>query len=126
MVIEKIWYRQSSLQLWLFLSAQATFFMSTISTLRRELATYGVIVSNLAEATKIQGVELASIAAYTKKYIDHHRPPPDPNDLEFVNEAATLPKVCQPRAVLTTIEAHQCRCYNCDPEFEGGLITSRK
>lgn len=97
--------------------------MSTIRTLRRELATYGVVVSNLAEATKIQRVELASIAAYAIKYIDHHRPPPDTNDLEFVNEAATLPKVCLPRAFLTTIEA---RCYNCDPEFEGGLITSRK
>ncbi len=46
----------------------------TIETIRRELVSYGVTVSNASESAKLQRLQIASLAAYTADLVGRHAP----------------------------------------------------
>lgn len=56
------------------MQAQVVFYHSTIDVMRRELVTYKALIRNLTDKTKDQRGVVSAIAAYVRKYIEHHQP----------------------------------------------------
>lgn len=109
------------------LSQQATFFASTVDTVRRELVQYGLVVSNLADETKRQRSEISELARVFMKLLEAHGPtdtitttaasnasePPD-TDMSHPSPGFRLPAI-----FLRAIDpgSHQCMCESCMPEY---------
>ena len=47
---------------------QASFFLKVIETIRREIVSHGMGVSNLAEKTRVKRVEVGLVAGYPEIY----------------------------------------------------------
>lgn len=108
------------------LQAQTLFYSTTINSIRRELVTYGVVLSNLANATKMQRQALVGIATYVLNYIKRNQPKPNKAHPLDMGPPAPAPRTYLPRAFISIIGAHACRCHQCDTEFQQDLLDAVK
>lgn len=104
------------------LQAQTSFYASAVGVIRRELLTYEVAISNLADTTKTQRRELVGIAEYTHKYIEKHISKVNESEASNTRLSLKVPSseepAMLPRTMLTAIEACIYRCEVCKPEYE--------
>ena len=101
------------------MASQTAFYSATVETVRRELVEYSIAVSNLDHETKEQRVQMAAVASYVRRFIEHHidakkvaTPAEDQDDLNLKFQSAKLL-----RLFLAILEGYVCQCENCDPAY---------
>ena len=90
-----------------FLQSLASFYEANMDTIRRELASYGAVVSNLANKAQKQRIEISTIA----------------KDLIALEPSTELPTSVS-KVLMKVIGAHECLCQDCDPEYHEHLRAS--
>ena len=110
--------------------SMANFYTSSVETLRRELVGYGAVISNLANVAQRQRMEIAIIA----RNIISAVPPTNDEKATTTTDAeatkakeattstdadatATAEAITLSRSWLKLIDAHECLCEDCKPEY---------
>ena len=86
--------------------------------IRRELASYGIILSNLAEETKRKRIELSMLAQYVHDTLGKADATGDPGD-SSKEEKIGLSKIALTLALPGT---HECKCATCDPDHMQAIV----
>lgn len=94
---------------------------ATMGVIRKALASFGVALSNLAQRTIQDRLEVSASTAYVRVFIDKHY---EKAKAKARTEADLLPTAVNlpppptlPPIHLNTIGFHQCWCAGCAPDF---------
>lgn len=88
--------------------SQANLFNATSNVMRKELSSYAITVSRLAQKVKVHRKEIIALAGYIRKLLGKALGASSSTE----DNQATLPGF-----ILEAVPAHPCRCTSCDSEY---------
>ena len=89
------------------MQSQAALYTATVDILRKDLISYGAVISSLANQTKQQRREIAALAGYLHNFLSAHTTESSPS---IKSNNPTLPEIS-----LKALDARACLCLQCSP-----------